>query len=165
MCWSNDLCAAFLDDRMFDASSRKGVVCWSTDFCISSARSNSLTGFMLSCSQRRILKKFGKHNVIPKPSHDPISLGLKKARSVILTLCDFAGPVAAAYAGGWGADSTTPRLSQKTELLCLTATIVLDSNGPGCDRKPSRIILSTATNPAIGSDKTCNCGPSDYARC
>ncbi len=56
----------------------------------------------------------------------PTSQGLEQARSVFLTPRDFAGPFAVAYTRGCGADSNTPRLRQKTELLRLTATVVLD---------------------------------------
>ena len=63
---------------------------------------------------------------------------------------------------GWNADSTTLRLRRKTELLCLTATIVLDSNRSESDRKRwLKNRPSTATNRAIGSDKTCKFRPSD----
>ncbi len=56
---------------------------------------------------------------------------------------------------GWNADSTTLRLRRKTELLCLTATIVLDSNRSESDRKPwlslvqRRTQLANQTKPAL----------------
>ncbi len=43
---------------------------------------------------------------------------------------------AAAYIRAWGADSINPRLRQTTEHPRLTATIVLQSNRSGSDRKP-----------------------------
>ena len=45
---------------------------------------------MLSCSQRRILKEFGEHDVLPNRATNPTSQGLEQARSVFFAPRDFA---------------------------------------------------------------------------
>ncbi len=92
---------------------------------------------MLSRSPRRIVKKNRKAQCHPKtePRIPFPKAWQKHVRSSLLHVISLA-QFAAAYTRGWGADSTTPRLRHKTELLCLTATIVLQRNRSGSDRKP-----------------------------
>ncbi len=68
--------------------------------------------------------------------HIPLRKGWKKhvwpSLRHVISLTQFA----AAYIRAWGADSINPRLRKTTENPRLTATIVLQSNGSGSDRKP-----------------------------
>ena len=63
--------------------------------------------------------------------HIPLPKGWnKRVRSSLLQVISLA-QFAAVYIRGWGADSINPRLRRKTELLCLTAAIVLHWNPTG----------------------------------
>ncbi len=82
-----------------------------------------------------MLKKFGEHNVIPNRAANPTFQGLEQAHTVFLTPRDFAAPVCGRLHAAWG-DGINPRLRWKTELLCVIATMMIDSNRFGSDQKP-----------------------------
>ena len=98
--------------------------------------------------------------------HIPLPKDWKKhVRSSLLHVISLAR-FAAAYIHAWGADSINPRLRKTSERPRLTATIVLQSNRSGSDRKPcSKNRPSTATNRATGPDISCNFRQSDCAQC